>query len=59
MGPSLKLYQGIAIPPTLGSPGSHSYHTYQLDGSIKARGHGSCSGQLAEIRGPPNKEWLL
>lgn len=37
MGPSLKLYQGIAIPPTLGSPGSHPYHTYQLDGSIKAR----------------------
>lgn len=62
MGPSLRLYQGFAAtrpPPTLGSPGPHPCRTYQLDGSIKARGHSSCSGQLAEVRGPPNKERLL
>lgn len=40
-------------------PGHRPRPTYQLDGTIQARGHGGCPGQLAEVRGPPYVERLL
>ena len=61
-GPFLETVPGLRCHPPPSDPGlprAPPCRTYQLDGSIKARGHSSCSGQLAEVRGPPNKERLL